>query len=209
MLPGHLPRGHRTGNRLVAQLARIVRADYPEIVLSLDSQTFAQPGLQKLLSGEADLVLGRWDDLPVTVRHDLVRRDSLMLAVADTHPLADAQSVKARDLLGEAFVSLPDHPGAVLPDRLRSLLSQAGSSPEIIQVAPDTETALALVSAAVGVTLTLESVAAASGQPHLRFVPIAEPVAPVDLRVASRGLEKSPAVVLVRGLALRLGQSSH
>jgi DNA-binding transcriptional LysR family regulator len=179
---------------LVARLARAVRARRPGIQLELSSQNFAQPAMKKLAQGDTDIALGRWDVIPGDVAAEVVMSDALELAVPDTHALAGARRLKIDQLAGDSFVSLPPHEGAVLPDRLRRLAHAAGFVANVVQIAPDTQTALALVSAQVGCHLTLASVARNVTDPHVVFVPLDAPPQNVDLRAAWRRDDRSPAL---------------
>ena len=100
-------------------------------------------------------------------------------------------------LAAEAFISLTPFEGAVLPDRLRRLAHANGFVADIVQVAPDTQTALALVSAEVGCHLTLASVARNATDPHVVFIPLEDATADVDLRAAWRRNDTSPALKAV------------
>jgi DNA-binding transcriptional LysR family regulator len=190
---------------LVARLARAVRAGRPGIQLELSSQNFAQPAMKKLAQGDTDIALGRWDVIPGEVAAEVVMADALELAVPDTHALAGARRLKIEQLAGDGFVSLPPHEGAVLPDRLRRLAHAAGFVANVVQIAPDTQTALALVSAQVGCHLTLASVARNVTDPHVVFVPLDAPPQNVDLRAAWRRDDRNPALraVLDELLVLR------
>ena len=194
--------------RLVARLARAVRSRRPGIELELSSQNFAQPVMKKVIQGETDLALGRWDVVPADVSSEVVMPDSLVLALPDTHPLAGARRVAIAELVDQTFVSLPAYEGAVLPDRLRRLAHANGFVANVVQVAPDTQTALALVSAEVGCHLTLASVARNVSDPHVVFVPLDETGLDaglsVDLRVAWRTDDANPALRAVLGELLRL-----
>jgi DNA-binding transcriptional LysR family regulator len=183
-------------HRLVARLARVVRSQRPGIQLELSSQNFAQPAMKRLLAGETDLALGRWDVVPAEISAQVVMPDSLVLAVPDTHPLAGARRLSIGQLVSEGFVSLPPHEGSVLPDRLRRLAHANGFVAEVVQVAPDTQTALALVSAEVGCHLTLASVAENVTDPHVVFIPLNEstPSLDVHLRAAWRRDDQNPAL---------------
>jgi hypothetical protein len=67
----------------------------------------------------------------------------------------------------------------------------------VVQIAPDTQTALALVSAEVGCHLTFASVARNATDPHIVFVPLEGAAAPdldVDLRAAWRRDDRTPAL---------------
>jgi hypothetical protein len=67
---------------------------------------------------------------------------------------------------------------------------------DVVQVAPDTQTALALVSAEVGCHLTLASVAENVADPHVVFIPLNEstPSLDVHLRAAWRRADQNPAL---------------
>ncbi|SNT52898.1 LysR substrate-binding domain-containing protein [Rhodococcoides kyotonense] len=190
---------------LVARLARTVRAEHPGIELELSSQNFAQPALKKVLGGETDIALGRWDLIPSGIGSEVVMVDHLVLAVADTHALARAHEIGIDSLAAERFVSLPPHEGSVLPDRLHRFSVAHGFVADVVQVAPDTQTALALVAAEVGCHLTLASVADNVTDPHVAFVSLSDMDANVDLRVAWREDSTNPAlrVVLRQLMAVR------
>jgi DNA-binding transcriptional LysR family regulator len=199
-------------HRIVARVARTVRAERPGIQLELSSQHFAQPAMKRLMQGETDIALGRWDVIPPEVSARVVMHDSLVLALADTHPLAGARRISFGSLASENFISLPPQEGSVLPDRLRRLALANDFVPTVIQVAPDTQTALALVSAEVGCHLTLASVAANATDPHVVFVAL-DPAdkqdrLSVDLRAAWRTDDRTPALAAVLDHLFRLDPDS-
>jgi DNA-binding transcriptional LysR family regulator len=182
---------------LVARLARAVRSQRPGIVLEMSSQNFAQPAMKRLLAGETDIALGRWDVIPADVIARIVMSDSLVVAVPDTHALAGARRLSIAQLATESFVSLPLHVGSVLPDRLQRLAQAGGFVADVVQIAPDTQTALALVGAQVGSHLTLASVARNATDPHVVFIPLDDSVAgsgDVHLRAAWRRDDTNPAL---------------
>jgi len=187
--------------QLVGRLARAVRQAHPGIQLELSSQQFAQPALERLLAGDIEVALGRWDHVPAGVFSRIVLDDDLVLAVPAGHRLARRDDISMADVAGEAFVSLPPVPGGVLPDRLRRLSHGAGFAADVVQVAPDTHSALSLVAAGVGCHLTLSSVAVAAGDPSLSFLRIRDEVDPVGLRLAWRDEVATPALAVVLGLA--------
>lgn len=184
-------------HRMVARLARLVRSQHPGIELELSSQNFAQPAMKRLISGDTDIALGRWDVIPSNIESQVVLADRLVIAFADTHPLADRRSVRVELLSEEHFVSLPLHEGSVLPDRLRRLADAHGFVADVVQIAPDTQTALALVAAEVGCHLTLASVANNVTDPHVVFVPLDNTAADVDMKAAWRSDNSNPALPVV------------
>ncbi|GHE06979.1 LysR family transcriptional regulator [Klenkia taihuensis] len=194
-------------HRLVGELARAVRHRHPGIRLELFSQQFAQPLLDRLLVGDVEIALGRWDLRPAGVVSRVIQDDALCLAVPAGHRLADYSEVRVAELAGEQFVSLPPVAGGVLPDRLRTLSLAAGFAADVVQIAPDTYSALSLVAAEVGCHLTLVSVSRAVQDPHVRFVPISDDVEPVSLRIAWRADHVTPVLQAVLDVAARIPAS--
>lgn len=187
--------------QLVAEWARVVRQHRPGIRLELYSQNFALPAMRKLVNNEVDVALGRWDLIPAGIDSRIAASDSLVMAMPDTHRLAQAPNIAIKDLRDEDFISLPPYEGAVLPDRLRRLAHDAGFSANVVQVAPDTLSALALVSAEVGCHLTLASVAEHANQTHVEFIPLQDQTLDVDLQLAWRSDDVNPALAAVLALA--------
>ena len=183
--------------RLVARLARRIRSQRPGIQLELSSQNFAQPAMKRLLNGDTDLALGRWDVIPFQATARVVMADSLVLALPDTHQLAGAGSLPLHKLHDQAFVSLPPEKGSVLTERLRRLAEANGFIADVVQIAPDTQAALAFVSAEVGCHLTLASVAENASDPHVVFIPLDEPAPDVDLQAAWRTRDENPVLAAV------------
>ncbi len=188
----------------VGRLARAVRSRNPGIQLELSSQNFAQPAMKKVQHGDTDIALGRWDGVPAEVRAQVVMRDSLVVALPDTHRLAGSRRLSIIQLAEAGFVTLPSHEGAVLNDRLWRLSGECGFTADVVQVVPDTQTALALVSAEVGCHVTLASVARNPHDPHVVFVPLEESTPDVDMRMAWRRDDQNPALRAVLGEALAL-----
>ena len=81
----------------------------------------------------------------------------------------------------EHWVTLPARSESVLLRRLQERAGQAGFAPLIVQEAPDTATAISLVTAGVGLSLTLDSVAKSMDSPHVAYVPLTDGADAVDL----------------------------
>lgn len=189
---------------LVGVLAREVRRAHPGIEVRLNSQDFALPALSRVLRGEVDISLGRWDFMPAGVRSRVILEEELMIAVPASHRLAERTEVQMAELEGEPFVALPPHEGSVLGDRLRRLSLGAGFDADIVQRAPDSWTAMALVGAEVGCSLTVSSVAANVADPHVRFLKVNDETIPVSLRMAWTDESDNPALGPVLALAARV-----
>ncbi|MDJ1371001.1 LysR family transcriptional regulator [Gulosibacter molinativorax] len=190
----------------MSALARAVRREMPDISLELKSQTYASQGIELLLSNEADLVFGRWDYLPDEVSTHVVSEDALVVAMPTSHPLAEAESVSIAELLDEDWVTLAFSTNSVLPSRLAELFRAQGMNPRIAQEVPDTLSAMSLVMAEVGLSLTLASVRDNFRGSHIAYVPLSDAVARVDLQLAWRGGKESPALTTVIRIAQGLSE---
>jgi DNA-binding transcriptional LysR family regulator len=186
---------------LVGVLAREVRRTHPGIEFRLNSQDFALPALARVLRGDVDISLGRWDFVPAGVKSRIIVQEHLVMAVPASHRLASQEGVHLAELAGEPFVALPPHEGSVLGDRLRRLSLGAGFDPDIVQRAPDSWTAMALVGAEVGCSLTVSTVAENVTDPHVRFLRVLDKTLPIYLRMAWREASDNPALGLVLALA--------
>ena len=193
-----------SSNVLVGRLARAVNQLHPGINLELLSQNFAQKAMRLLTRGDIDIALGRWDHIPDGVRTRVVAVEELVIAVPETHRLADRDSVSIADFRTDHFVTLPAELGSVLNDRLQQLTRDAGYTVDVVQDASDTWTLMSLVSAEVGCSLTLSSVIPSIADPHLRFLSLSGDVAPIELRMAWRADTDDRAVQAV----LRLSENA-
>ncbi|MGW9029314.1 LysR substrate-binding domain-containing protein [Streptomyces sp. NPDC055722] len=189
---------------MVGRLARQVRQDYPGIQIELHSQNFAMPALSKVLRGEMEIGFSRWDGAIPGLAARVVAHENLVVAVAASHRLAQRKTVRIEELAHEPFVSLPPYSGSVLIDRLRSLSHSAGFSADIVQLAPDTWTLLALVEAEVGCALTLTTVADNVSTPGVRFLRVTDHYEPIALRMAWREKGAKGAMATVLRLAERV-----
>ncbi len=180
---------------MVGRLAREVRRRHPGIDIELSSQNFALPAMSRVLNGEMDIGLGRWDFLPATVETRLIAREELVMALPSGHRLAGAPSVRIADFADEHFVALAADSSSVLTDRLVRLSHAAGFDAELVQIAPDSWTAIALVGAEIGVSLTLSTVEANVTDPRVAFVPVEDETLPIELRMAWRSEARRSAAL--------------
>ncbi|MER5437768.1 LysR family transcriptional regulator [Streptomyces sp. NPDC002790] len=89
--------GEATVNSIVGQLAHHIKDKRPGIGLDLLGSHFSLAGMEKLLKGHLDLLVGRQDFLPDEVDSRGVAQERLLIALPDSHRLAQ------RDVL-----TLPD-----------------------------------------------------------------------------------------------------
>lgn len=188
-------------NRSVARLAREVRARCPGVRLELHSSQFSPQGLERVISGDLDLSVGRWDYLPAEVRSYVVGRERLIVAMPRTHRLASASSVAMADLAEEEWITLPGGSMSALSNRLQSLARTAGFVPRVREHAPDSWTQTLLVDAGVGIALTLDSVRDNIGADGVAWLPLDPPGPPLEVRLIWREHDNNRAVERVTHIA--------
>ena len=186
---------------MVGRLARESREALPGIVLELQSQNFAQPAMARVLTGEVDIALGRWDHIPAGVITRVLATEDLVLAVPAHHRLAGKTTCSITDFSEEHFITLAPHPGSVLGDRFRKLCHSGGFEPDVVQIAPDTWTAISLVSAGVGCSLTVSTVANNVNDPNVSFITVTDNSEPVELCMAWLENQENAAVETILNLS--------
>ncbi len=139
------------------------------------AQLSSEGQLEELAEGRLDIGLLR---LPVLRQHEglcvePLLEEPLLLAVADSHPLAGRSSVKLTDLREEAFISIPHRQRGGLSYLSAELCMAAGFFPRPARVVSRKTTQLQLIQAGFGVALLprcMQDIAPAS----LRFIPLSD-----------------------------------
>lgn len=147
------------GFALLPQWVRVFREQYAGVQLELIEAT-GDVQLQALARGEIDagLLLHSPGFAPDALEHLTVAREPLVLALADSHPLAAKASLSLADVLGEPLVMFPRRILPSLHDAVFGLYHAAGRSPQVAQEAIQMQTIVNLVSAGLGVAWVPESV---------------------------------------------------
>lgn len=145
-----------------ARIIREYRKLYPQVRLSLyEMHTWIQ--MDALLSGKIDVGFTRPLEPPYdrSLRHELLYRDPIVLALPTDHPLA-GPSVSVAALAAEPFVMCERSATPTLFDSIISLCTRAGFSPHIINTSSTWSGVLTLVESGEGVAMV------PSGARHLR-----------------------------------------
>ncbi|MGO2112596.1 MAG: LysR substrate-binding domain-containing protein, partial [Pseudoclavibacter sp.] len=191
-------------NSIVSELTRSIRKERPGLVLDLFGSQLSHSGLDRVRSGALDAVIGRWDFLPADIDSVVLAEESLLVAVDQEHRLSGAEFAAPDELAGESWVVLPGGSGATLSNRLHVLGVRGGFVPRIVQTAVDSSSQLLLVDAGVGVALTFSGVRANIPAHAVEFLPLRPELGPVDVRLAWRRGDGSPALTAVIELAEQL-----
>lgn len=174
--------------------AKLVRETNPGIEFVLDSNAYANEALRKVLDGSLDVGMLRWNFPPPGIFSRVIAYEEILIALSTDHPLARLKSVSMKELEHEAWVALPGEPGSSLRDALLRTADEAGFFPRIVQNAPDSFSLMALVSAEVGISLSLSTVARSVNNPGVVFRPLSKSPKPLELRIVWRQDNKSPAL---------------
>jgi len=145
------------------------RRRYPDVALELrEDSTKRLAEMLRANEIDAGLVRGPLAE-DASLSTWVVERDSLILAVPATHPLADAGPVALKTLRAEPFVMYAPDKVPGLHGVAQALCHKAGFSPRISQEAIQVQTLVSLVASGLGVAL-VPGVTRAYSTPHVKFV---------------------------------------
>lgn len=189
---------------VVPELARAVREGLPGVTLSLRGE-LPSPALESgLRDGSLDAALLHPPVASPGIRHRVVGREPLVVALPVDAPLTARPSVDVGALEGLPVVAHP--PGSPLHRAAQELFLAAGLPLRIGQVAQDTASTLSLVAAGGGVALVPASVRAL----QLRGVVYAELEGSpqIDLALAWRDEDRSARLRAFLDVALGWADSA-
>ncbi|MBD2212970.1 LysR family transcriptional regulator [Calothrix sp. FACHB-156] len=141
-------------NSLLPDMLRIFRDRFPDVKLVLRELTAAQQ-IQELHNRRLDIA---FDRLLNSYQQNTglcylpIGRESLVIALPKTHPLASQSKIPLQDLANEPFV-LPSTELVPSYTEIIHLCQQAGFFPNVVQEATWMITVLSLVAGGVGVAL--------------------------------------------------------
>ncbi|KNX79525.1 LysR family transcriptional regulator [Pseudomonas sp. 250J] len=176
-LRGSLRLNHSSTVPLTGQLLQRLGGyleDNPGVSLEIAQQS-SEAQLEDIAEGRLEIGLLR---LPVLRQHEGVELhalfdEPLLLAVAASHPLATAGSVRLGQLREERFISIPHRQRGGLSYLSASLCMNEGFFPQAAQVVSRKTTQLQLIQAGFGVALLPQSMREIA-PPAVRFVSLAE-----------------------------------
>jgi DNA-binding transcriptional LysR family regulator len=92
-----------------------------------------------------------------TLNQKCIQQEALIVALAETHPLAERENISVSSLVNENFIMFPRHLGSGLYDQIVSLCQQGNFSPKVTQEAIQMQTIIGLVSAGMGIAIVPSS----------------------------------------------------
>lgn len=191
-------------HKSIGNLVRRVKKECPRVALELESAQFAHFGLQRVVDGTLDAVIGRWDFLPSEVESMVVGVEELLVALPSSHPLAGRTAISFKELAGEEWIVLPSGFGSALYSRMSSLCMSAGFVPNVVYTAPDSATLVVLVGAEMGCALSLDSVKDYVQEENVTFLPIIANNRHLDVQLIWSRTNANPALQSVLETARRV-----
>lgn len=192
-----------TTYELLPRLTRVLRQELPLVELDLHGEMLTPDQVAGLHDGTLDLAFLRPPVRDPDLRLKVLRREPLVVALPEAHPLAGLDAVPLPDLRAEPFVSFLSQHRSVTFDAVFDACLAAGFEPDVRQEVAETSTLVSLVAAGLGVALVPESVQ------HLRvtgavYRPLEGEPAGIELAVARRAREDSPHIARILEIAERL-----
>jgi len=187
--------------RIVPWIAQIVQEKASGIRLSLNELASVEQ-LSQLKSGEIDVGVLREITSSQGLEIVPLVSEPLLVAVPNSHPLKDRDSVELQQLKSEQFIMFPRTNASHLNDHIIRLCHRTGFTPNVIEHAFQFTTILGLVSSNAGIAIVPESVRAIT-LPNVTFVKIQDPKAYSQIFLARRsGDRSSPSAKHLVGLLL-------
>jgi len=134
------------------------RSALPSVHLDLvEGSTAAQ--IDAVARDLVDLAVVRGPIVQPSLRTEVVLREPFLLALPESHPLTQLDTVELGALGGEPMVLFPRHLAPDFHDTISAMCRAAGFTPLVAYEGAEYQTILSLVAAALGVSLVPRSVA--------------------------------------------------
>ncbi|BCJ47133.1 LysR family transcriptional regulator [Actinoplanes ianthinogenes] len=187
---------------LLPQATREVRRLLPDVRLELHGELLSPALLDGLLDGTYDLVVLRPDGLTRPEADIRVLRSERLIAVLpDWHDLADRDYIDLAELAPDPFVTHFSGHRSSMHEHVLAACAAAGFRPTSIMEVGETATLVVFVAAGLGVALVPEAVRSLDLE-GVAYVLLTD--APrIDLAIATRTGETSPAVRQVADIVIR------
>ncbi len=149
-------------NSLLPDILRIFCRKFPQVDLVLQELLFEECRhrlQERRIDVDFENLYNLQDvDEQHCLSYEVVFQEPLVIVLPKNHALADAPQIQIQDLKSELFV-LPTHDTVpALSARIRTVCTEAGFQPKVVQEATWMSTVLALVAGEIGVALLPENV---------------------------------------------------
>jgi DNA-binding transcriptional LysR family regulator len=138
---------------VLPQLVRALRELLPDVDVRVRGEMLAPAQLAALAAGEIDFALLRPPVVDPGLSTEMVRRDSLLVALPEGHRLSKRKGLEIGDLREEEFVAHVGGGRSVMGTLLTTLCVDAGFAPRVRHEVEETSTLVTLVAAGLGVAI--------------------------------------------------------
>lgn len=192
---------------VLPRVAQRVRAELPDVELTLRGELLTPALLDGVQGGELDLALVRpGHGLHETLDLVHLRTERLVAVLPEAHPLAGRARIRLAELASETFVVHPSTERSSMHRHVVEACREAGFTPHPLVEVGETATVAVFVAAGTGVALVPEPVRSLrlDGVSYVDLVRAPT----VDLALASSPTSTSPAVARVADLIRRCVRSA-
>jgi len=141
-----------TAYNILPFVLQAFRRSIPNVKLELQELTTREQ-VQAVLDGKLDIGFVRPPIKSPELASTVIFRESLIVALPETHSLHKRKKVSVKALANEPFILFPRIVAPGLHDLILSLCLQAGFNPQVTQEAIQMQTIVSLVAAEMGVAI--------------------------------------------------------
>lgn len=145
---------------LLPTLARRLREAFPGVEFEFTGEMLTPRQVEALADGTIDLAVMRTPVPDPDIDVQVVRREPLVVALPENHPLAGKERLRIADLRDEPFITYPSEHRSVLHDAVLAAAQRAGFRPRRAAQVAETSTMVVFVAAGLGVAVVPENVSA-------------------------------------------------
>jgi len=138
---------------VLPQLVRALSELLPDVDVRVHGEMLAPTQLAALAAGEIDLALLRPPVIDPGLSTEIIRRDSLFVALPEGHRLSKRKRLAIGDLREEDLVAHAGGGRSVMGSLLATLCADAGFTPRVRHEVEETSTLVTLVAAGLGVAI--------------------------------------------------------
>jgi LysR family transcriptional regulator, benzoate and cis,cis-muconate-responsive activator of ben and cat genes len=178
---------------VIPTLLTELRKSYPDIIISLQNTTKTQQ-IDGVREKHLDIGFNRIYPSVPDLAVETVMIEDLYVALHKDHPFANNQTIEVKDLVHQPFILFPNNVRPSFADTVIMLCSNAGFTPNVVHDVEDIFTAIALISAGLGIAIVPES-AISLRLSNVRYYLLDAKEAKVDLSCVYRPDNKSPALL--------------
>jgi len=189
----------------LAKLIGRYRDTYPGVEIEIAEGT-AREALMQLRADKLDIAFVVGAPYPPDCRSRRIWTEPLVVALPDTHPLAEQAHVTWADLAGETFLVRPGGPGPQVRDHILMRLAGRWPAPSILRIGVERASLLSMIGQGFGITL-LGAASSLSPVGGVSFLPIADEPEPIEFSAVWSPFNRSAALQNLLDLADEMGRS--